>query len=342
MSAEVAERFLTSVGAAHRRRWMSVGWLVLIFLAIWPFFGGEFLASVAITAVIYVGLAVSYDWVSGHIGWLSFAQVTYWGSAAYVVAALAQHGQTGFVEDFFIAVAVSVAIAGVVGGLAFRVPFDAFAMVTLGFAEIAYVISDGWINVTGGAVCLLSPVPLAIRIGGWEWVASSETDYYIVGLLLAAGTVVLGWQVTRGRIGRCWHAIRDDPQRAAADGIPVFRYKMLAMMLGAVPCGAMGALFASYSSVVCPSQLYLTYSEFMIVMIFLGGRGTLMGPILGAILFSAVPGFLLVAQQWQMVYVGVFIILGAMFVPRGIWPLVTGWLAKHRIDVAETERSSRS
>jgi ABC-type branched-subunit amino acid transport system permease subunit len=343
MSAGVVDRLFYRAGARHRRPWMGVGWLVLILLAIGPLVSGSpYIISVGVIAVVYVGLAESFDWVSGRIGLLSFAQVTYWGTGAYVVAVLAQHGQTGFIEDFVFAVVASVVVAGVVGLLAFRVPNDAFAMVTLGFAEIAYVVALGWVGVTGGALCLGASVPMGISIGGWGWVASSLSDYYIVGLLLAAGVMLLGWQVTHGRIGRSWHAIRDDEYLAAANGIPVFRYKMLAMMLGAVPAGALGAYFASYSTIVCPSQLYLTYSTFMIVMLYLGGRGTAIGPVLGAIVFSALPEYLRIAQEWQMVYLGVLIVLGAMFIPQGIWPLATKWVARHRLGPTETETRSQT
>jgi ABC-type branched-subunit amino acid transport system permease subunit len=305
-------------------------------LAVAPLLSASvYMLSVAVTATIYVALAMGFDLVSGRIGLLSFSQVTYWGAGAYTVAALAQHGQTGFVEDFVIGVLVSVAVAAIVGYFAFKVPSDAFAMVTLGFATVAYVVASGWIGVTGGALCLEAPVTLGVRIGGWGWAASTPSDYYIVGLVLAALAVLAGWQLTRGRIGRCWHAIRDDQYLAAANGIPVFRYKMLAMTLGAVPAGAVGAYYASYSTVVCPAQLYLTYSTFMIVMLFLGGRSTIVGPIIGAILFTALPEYFRVTEQWQMVYVGVFIILGSMFIPQGIWPLVRGWLAKRRAPGAE-------
>src|SRR4029079_3467454 len=96
-------------------------------------------------------------------------------------------------------------------------------------------------------------------------------------------------QVERTRVGRTLSAIRDDELLAAGVGTPVLRYKLLAFVLGAGMAGAVGAFYASYASVVCPSELAFVYTVNLIVILFLGGRGTLVGPILAAVLFSAVP-----------------------------------------------------
>jgi ABC-type branched-subunit amino acid transport system permease subunit len=295
--------------------WLWVG----IALAAWPMLlRSDYVVGVAVTVLIYVGLALSFDLVVGRIGLLSFAHPAFFGIGAYVAAGLALQWGVGFGLRMIGSVLSAMLAAIVVGIPCFRLSLHAFAMGTLGFAQIAYVVALGWQNVTRGPLCLPDIPPVDFRLGGWRWSATHLTDYYYVALILGAVTFFIVRQFVGGRIGRAWSAIREDEVLAAGVGVPTLKYKLLAFVVGAAVAGAVGAFYASYATLVCPTELALTYSVNLIIILYLGGRGTILGPVLGAILFTALPEYLRVAQVWRLAAYGILIIIGSIYIPEGI------------------------
>lgn len=295
--------------------WLLIG----VALAVWPvLLRSDYIVGVAITVLIYVGLALSFDLVVGRIGLLSFAHPAFFGIGAYISALLALHLNVGFSLRMLGSILSAMLAAVVVGIPCFRLSLHAFAMGTLGFAQIAYVVALGWQDVTRGPLCLPNIPPVDFGLGRWHWSAARLTDYYYVGLILAAATFFIVRQFVGGRIGRAWGAIREDEVLAAGVGVPLLKYKLLSFMVGAAVAGAVGAFYASYASLVCPTELALTYSVNLIIILYLGGRTTIAGPVLGAILFTALPEYLRVAQEWRLVAYGILIVLGSIYVPEGI------------------------
>jgi len=142
---------------------------------------------------------------------------------------------------------------------------------------------------------------------------------------------VLVRQLTSGRIGRTWKAIKEDEPLAAAEGVPLLKYKLLALAIGAGIAGAIGAFYASYATLVCPTEVALTYSVNLIIILYLGGRASIIGPILGAVLFTALPEYLRVAQEWRLVFYGFLIVVGSVYMPEGIVTWVSERIRQMRI-----------
>ena len=302
-------------------RWhrLVVWLLIAAVLALWPLYvGSPYLVGVSITVLIYIALALSFDLVVGLTGLLSFAHPGFFGIGAYTAALLGLHLGSPFPLRLGAAVVTAVLASIIIGVPSFRLSYHSFAMGTLGFAFIAQIIALNWIPVTRGPLCLPGVPPVDLRMGSWTWSATTLSENYYVVLILATITLWIVVRVAHSRIGRTLMAIRDDETLAKAVGVPVLRYKMLAFVTGAGVAGALGSFFASYASAVCPTELGIAYSVNLIIILFLGGRGTIAGPILGAILFTGLPEFLRMAEAWRLVVYGLLIILASALVPEGI------------------------
>jgi ABC-type branched-subunit amino acid transport system permease subunit len=285
-----------------------------------------YLLAVAITALMYVALALGYDLIVGRTGLLSLAVAGFFGIGAYTGALIGLHTGFSMPVRLLAGIAIAAIAALAIGVPSFRLSYHSFAIGTLGFALIAQVVALNWIEVTRGPLCLAGVPPADFRVGPWTWVAQGLRDYYYLVLAIALVTFLIVWQLDRSRIGRTLLAIREDERLAAAVGTPVTRYKLLAFAVGAAIAGAVGVFYASYASVVCPSELAFTYTVNLIVILFLGGRGTLIGPILAAILFTVVPELLRATQAWRLVIYGLLIIVGAIYMPEGIITTTIAWL----------------
>jgi ABC-type branched-subunit amino acid transport system permease subunit len=135
--------------------------------------------------------------------------------------------------------------------------------------------------------------------------------------------------------------VRDDPSLASASGVPLLKYRMFAFLVGGALAAAVGAVVAPYLGVVCPTQLGLPWMVTLIVVVFLGGRGSLVGVTLGAVLFTALPEFLRVADVWRLVMYGALIMIGALYAPQGIAGLASPLRRSSRRVMRWTQRFSR-
>jgi ABC-type branched-subunit amino acid transport system permease subunit len=292
--------------------------IVVVALVLLPvLLATPYLVGVAITTLMYVALALGFDLIVGRTGLLSLAVAGFFGLGAYAAAFVAIHWQGDLPLRLFLGIVAASVAALLVGIPSFRLSYHSFAMGTLAFALIAQVVALNWIEVTRGPLCLSGISPAKVQLGGWSWAAESLRDNYYLMLAIAGVTFLIAWQIARTRIGRTLAAIRDDEQLAAGVGTPVLRYKLLAFTVGAGIAGAVGAFYASYASFV--------YTVNLIVILFLGGRGTLAGPILAAVLFTAVPELLRATQAWRLVIYGLLIIVGAIYMPEGIVTTTIRW-----------------
>ena len=306
--------------------WMIIVLVTLLILPLMlqtPYFVG-----VAITTLMYVALALGFDLIVGRTGLLSLAVAGFFGIGAYAAALVGLHWHGNLPLRLLMGIVAASVAAVLVGIPSFRLSYHSFAMGTLAFALIAQVVALNWIEVTRGPLCLSAIPPANLQLGSWSWAAQGLRDYYYLMLAIAVVTFLIVRQIERTRIGRTLSAIRDDEQLAAGVGTPVLRYKLLAFTLGAGIAGAVGAFYASYASVVCPSELAFVYTVNLIVILFLGGRGTLVGPILAAVLFTAVPELLRATQSWRLVIYGLLIIVGAIYMPEGIVTTTIAWVQK--------------
>lgn len=307
----------------RRIPWVLPGVLILLGLPAAirmsaPDMANYLLNNFAIQSLTWIALALSYDLSVGHAGTVSLAHPAFLGIGAYAAAVLATRAGTPFVVTVLVAAMLGGAIAFLVSIPFFRLSDVFFAIGTLGFASMTQIGALNWEAVTRGALCITQvprPVlglgPAVIRIG-------DVTGFYYLILGICAVTVVVYRAVTRGRVGRALAAVRGDEGLAQSFALNPWVYKVLAFVVGAMLAAVVGVFEAHRVSVVCPEMLGTFLTLNLLVIIFVGGVGTLRGVVLGAILFTVIPELARFAQtQAQLVY-GVCLLLVVLYAPDGI------------------------
>jgi len=274
----------------------------------------RYIVHVLVFTALFAALALSYDLIVGHVGALSLAHPAFFGVGAYTAAIASTRAGWPFLAD----VAAAVALAGIVAALAgiplFRLTEHAFAVGTLGFALVAWIVATNWVDVTRGPLCITGIPKPVTTLPAWYWLA-----------LTALGLVLLLYRgMTTFRLGRAMHAVRDNEPLAAAAGIDPLRYRMLAFVVGGALAGGVGALYAHYLSVFCPEEMTVALTVNMLVIVFLGGVGTLRGVLVGAVLFTALPEILRLAPTWRLVIYGLLLLVIVIRSPEGLSGLVRG------------------
>jgi ABC-type branched-subunit amino acid transport system permease subunit len=306
-----------------------------------PLVASDYITGIGIQVAIVLGLAQSYDLLVGRTGAFSFAHAAFFGSGSYVTAVLLTTYHVPFLACLVLSIAFATLLGAAIGIPSFRLSLHSFAMGTFGFGAILQLVALNWIPVTRGPLCINGVPPLLIDVGPFSWQASRLADYYYVLWGLAALILVTVWRIARSRIGRALTAVRDDPGLASASGVPLLKYRMFAFLMGGALAAAVGAVVAPYLAVVCPTQLGLPWMVTLIVVVFLGGRGSLVGVTLGAVLFTALPEFLRLADVWRQVIYGALIMVGALYAPHGIAGLASQVRRPPRWVMRWIHRSSR-
>jgi ABC-type branched-subunit amino acid transport system permease subunit len=139
-----------------------------------------------------------------------------------------------------------------------------------------------------------------------------------MGLAAVVLVALLYHGLTTFRLGRAFHAVRDNETLASSAAIDPLKYRMLAFAIGAAVAGGVGALYVSYVGVLCPGELAVSLSVNLLVMIFLGGVGSLRGVLIGAAAFTALPEVLRMAPTWRMVIYGVLLLVIVIRAPEGL------------------------
>ena len=156
-------------------------------------------------------------------------------------------------------------------------------------------------------------------------------NYYYLVFLSNVGYMTLKYRFVRSYIGISCIALRENRDLAQAQGISVFKYGMIALIFSAIGASIAGSLYAHYFRVVTPEIMGWDYMAMMTIMVVVGGRGTLWGPIIGAALLVAVPEYLRLAKMYQLTFVGAFLIITVMLSPDGIAGLISNRIEAWRI-----------
>ncbi len=289
-----------------------------------PGIANYLLNNFAIQSLTWIALALSYDLSVGHAGTVSLAHPAFLGIGAYTTAVLATRVGTPFLLNVLVAVVLAGAVALLVSIPFFRLSDVFFAIGTLGFAFMAQSVAVNWEAVTRGALCITQIPRPGVGLGPLALQVRNLTGFYYLILLITVLTVAVYLAVTTGRAGRALAAVRGDERLAQAFALNPLVYKVLAFVVGAMLAAVVGVFEAHQVSVVCPEMLGTFFTLNLLIIVFVGGVGTLRGVILGAVLFTVIPELARFAQtQAQLVY-GVGLLLVVLYAPDG----VEGVLAK--------------
>ena len=280
-----------------------------------------YLLNGLILACIYGTAAQAWNLIGGYGGQLSFGHAVFFGAGAYTsTLLLVAAGLTPW-AGMWVGAAAAAAIALVVGYPTFRLRRHYFALATLALAEMVRIVALNW-PLVGGAVGLYLPVRLIGRTDAMMW--STKAPYYELALALLALACALAAIVDRTRLGLYLRALDQDDGAAQALGIPTRRYKLLAIGLSAALTALAGSVFAQYVLYIDPSTvLDSSRSVLFAIMALIGGRGTVVGPVLGAgflTLLSQYAGGSLggLGRGYDYVVYGLAIMVVAVYEPRGL------------------------
>jgi branched-chain amino acid transport system permease protein len=266
---------------------------------------------------LYVMLGMGMNIVVGYAGLMDLGYIAFYGIAAYTIAALtAEFDVLPFWAAFPPAVLLAALFGVVLGAPTLRLRPDYLAMVTVGFGEIARLSFLNLDAVTGGPPGITGiPRP---DLGFFKIENAAQLYWVIVvlAILITWFTQLLG----ESRIGRAWAYTRDDEIAAEAIGIDTVRMKLLAFALGASIAGVAGSLFAVKMTMVAPESFTWWESLIVLIIVVLGGMGSIPGVVLGAIVMVSMPELLRDFSDYRMLILGVVLVLMALFRPRGLWP----------------------
>lgn len=291
----------------------------LLALAAAPLLLGEYQTYLLTLTLIWAILALSMGLVLGYVGQINLGQAAFVAIAAYTSSLLRLKLGLGFWTAAPIALAAAVATAALIGLLTLRLRGPFFVLVMLAFAEIVRLVIANWQDLTNGPLGLRGIAPPE-PLFGLSFDSKPAFYWLVLGVLVAC--VLALARLVRSRTGRMLVAVREDEILAEFVGIPVMRQKVIGLCIGAFVAGLGGLLLGPFLTVLAPNQFSLFASVDMIVMVVVGGVGTLAGPVLGALFLVYVPELLAFTEGLRPAMMGALLIVMTIFAPRGLVGLV--------------------
>jgi ABC-type branched-subunit amino acid transport system permease subunit len=304
-----------------RRRIIAVAWpvLPLVILIALPFNGlNGFLLDLMYFTFTYAAMSVGWNIIGGYTGYISLANLGFFGLGSYVAGLLLTHlGWPVLVAAPIVGLICSV-VAAAVGWVALRTRGPSFVIVTLAFTFIVQFLALNLKEITGGSAGLYLPL-----LSMDPLLRGDLFYYYMLGVLVLAIAVAIG--IRRSRFGLGLIAIREDEGKAEGSGINTSLFKIVAFMISAWFAAVAGAVHAQYLNYIDPDLAFeLIIMLNMIVMTLLGSRGTVWGPVLGAFILFPLQSYLVywlpstIAGEVHLALLGVVLVLVARFMPDGL------------------------
>ena len=289
--------------------------IIVFLLLIAPPFLSSFLLTLLTQALIYAILAMSLDIILGYTGLASLGHAAYFGLGAYSVGILATRYGAGFGTTFPVGVLLAVLIAGIFGLVALRATGVYFLMITLALGMVVWGLAHRWVTMTQGdnGIAAISRPDL-----GLPWSLAFSIPFYYFAL---AGFLVAFWilrMIVRSPFGQSLVGIRESESRMRTLGYHVWLHKYIGFVIAGGFGGFAGVLWAYYNGFVSPVDVQLATSVEVLLMVALGGRGTLTGPALGAAIIILLKNLVSVYTHRWLLILGAVYILTIVYAPEGI------------------------
>jgi len=301
---------------------LSLPALAIVFgiAIIFPFVSSTYQTNIMTTALMYVVLGLGLNIVVGQAGLLNLGYVAFYAAGAYTYALLHHHFGVGF----WLALPLGALAATILGVLlalpVLRLQGDYLAIVTLGFGEITRLVLENWNEFSFGPSGI-SGIPRP-GLFGMEMGMHDATVYlYFLMIILCIVTIFVVNRLQDSRIGRALLALREDEIACQAMGIDKTRVKLTAFALGSTWAGLVGVIFAAKTTFVNPASFTFLESAMILSIVVLGGTGSIIGIIIGALLLILLPEYLRAFSDYRMLLFGLIMVIMMTFRPQGI---VTG------------------
>ena len=293
--------------------------------------GHDYFISLSTRIIIYALAAVSLDLLLGFGGLVSLGHAAFFGVGGYVVGILFFHASEGEPLFGFIpgsenalvvlpaAVMVSALFAVVIGSLSLRTKGMHFIMITLAFAQMIFYFFVG-LEKYGGDDGL--SIYARNRISFLN--SADDFQYYYFCLFFLIIFVFFVYRLVQSRFGLIIRGISINERRARTLGIRSYNYKLVCFVIGGAGAGLAGALLANQTEYISPGMMHWTLSGELMVMVLIGGMGTLFGPIVGSVIFILLEDILGMYTEHWMVYMGPLLVMIVLFAPGGVFGLLAG------------------
>ncbi len=312
--------------------------LLLLALPIYAQLAAEpFALTFGSRVLVFALAASSLNLVLGYGGMVSFGHALYLGLGAYAAGLLAHHGVSNGWAQLAVAVLVCAAVSALTGLISLRTTGIAFIMITLAFAQMFYYLFVS-LKQYGGD----DGLSIAVRSDFGLFTLASPTTLYYAALLLVLLTLLATHRLATARFGMVLRGCQTNERRMKSMGFATLRYKLLAYILASVLCGLAGLLYGNLTGFASPAYMAWTLSGELIVMVVLGGMGTVFGPLVGALVLLISEELLKALTDHWMMILGPLIVLAALSARRGVYGYLLDWDAYRDRRRAGQARQGRS
>ncbi len=324
----------------------TVGLLVLLLIALaFPLlFPNPAVTTIAVFTLMFAAAATGWNIFSGYTGYIALGHAAYFGLGAYAIAIMCQdwHIPGGYIPFLLVPVAglVAALFAIPLGWIALRVRRHTFVVITIAMFFIFQLLAYNLTGLTNGSIGLSLPIPT-------DWSGDFfNTPFYYVSLAILLVAIAISWWVRHSKYGLGLLAIRDDEDRALGLGVKTEPSKLAAFVISALIVGMVGATWAYFiESIYPPSAFDATFDVAIALMAFLGGLGTIAGPILGALILEpAQQYFTLQFSQngYYLLFYGALFLVIILLLPRGVIPTLSERWAKYQATRLEKQHEDEN
>ena len=313
-----------------RSGWIWAG-LVVLGLLLYPQFVSRYYIVLSTEVVILALLATSYNLIFGYAGMVSFGHAAFFGLGAYAMAILTKNYGSPMLVGLLAAPVIAAIFAFVIGWFCMRTIRLYFALLSLAFAQLLYVIVYQWVDVTGGSDGIHG-VPRPEALG-------SYASYYYFALATTILCMLLMWFIVNSPFGWSLRAIRENTQRSQFLGINDRFYKVIAFTIAGAFAGVAGGLYSQFQKWADPDLLFWTTSANPVLMSILGGMFSFVGPSVGAVVFVALREIIKVRTDYWPLVLGSVLLGMVLALPGGIVGFVVA-IARRLLSSRKGERSA--
>jgi branched-chain amino acid transport system permease protein len=279
--------------------------------------GDNYVTAVAVSVATYAMLGLGLNIVVGFAGLLDLGYAAFFAIGAYTSALLMTQAHWNFFATLPLAVLFTGTAGAILGYPTLRLRSDYLAIVTLGFGEMTRIAITNWDYAGGPNGVWNIPWPSAF---GYEF--NTQAAFLVVSLCLLAIAMIFAQNLDHSRLGRGWVAMREDEFAAEAVGVPTLRLKLLAYVMGGMWAGLAGAFFATRIGTIDPTSFTFQLSVLILIVVVLGGTGSLPGVLLGAVVVVALPEVLRQFATYRILIFAILLIGMMLLRPQGLWPRV--------------------
>lgn len=291
--------------------------IMAVLAALFPLLvGNQYALHIGIMVLFYAVLATSLNLIVGYVGEFSLGHTAFLGLGAYAAALLSLRLGLPMWATIPLAGAISALFGAAIGAITLRLRGPYFVIITLAFAEVLRIIANNWVGLTNGPMGLSGVVQPALLADASPLAA--KRFYFYLALAIAVVALYLAYRFVYSNNGRAAVTVRENRYVAQSVGIQPFAYAMRAFVLGAFLAGLAGGFYAHYITFVGANVFGFAFMVSMIIMVLIGGKGTLVGPLVGALLITVLNEYLREFQELRMSLFGLIVIGVVLFLPNGL------------------------